>query len=108
VVLLHVVDTEGGPELRMGTSTDTGVRLQIGQDIVTELRRMGEARGVRISAEVLMGGSVTANVIQRAGRSVDLMIIGTHVRSGSHRVFLGPRVEHMLRELPCSVILLNT
>lgn len=108
VVLLHVVDTEGGPELRMGTSTDTGVRLQIGQDIVTELRRMGEARGVRVSAEVLMGGSVTANVIQRAGRSVDLMIIGTHVRSGSHRLFLGPRVEHMLRELPCSVILLNT
>lgn len=109
VVLFHVVDSEVLVDTAQGRQAATSVRLDIGQDIVTELRRMGEAVGVRVSTEVVMGaGSMVSNIVERASRSVDLMVVGTSVRTSSHRLFLGPKVEHLLEAAPCATIVYNS
>jgi hypothetical protein len=38
---------------------------------------------------------------------VDLIILGTDARAGSERLFLGPRVERLLSEAPCPVLIVN-
>jgi nucleotide-binding universal stress UspA family protein len=50
---------------------------------------------------------MTANIVDRAHRDVDLIVLGTSVRVGTQRLFLGPRVERIIRESPCSVMVLN-
>jgi nucleotide-binding universal stress UspA family protein len=52
-------------------------------------------------------GSITTNVVRRASRSVDLMVVGTSLRAGTRRLFLGTRVERMVTEAPCSTLILN-
>ncbi len=39
---------------------------------------------------------------------IDLIILGTNVRPGSHRLYLGHRVESILEQSPCPVLVLNT
>ncbi|HEU4320449.1 MAG TPA: cation:proton antiporter [Acidimicrobiia bacterium] len=109
VVLFHVVDSEVLVDTAQGRQTATPVRLDIGHDIVSELRRIGEAAGVRVSSEVVMGsGSMISNIVDRAGRSVDLMVVGTSVRTSSQRLFLGPKVEHLLEASPCATVVYNS
>ncbi len=38
----------------------------------------------------------------------DLLVIGTSVRAGTARLFLGHRVENLVRNAPCPVLILNT
>jgi len=39
---------------------------------------------------------------------VDLIILGTDIRPGSDRLFLGPGVERILNNAPCPVIVVNS
>jgi Kef-type K+ transport system membrane component KefB/nucleotide-binding universal stress UspA family protein len=108
VLLFHVVDPAVATEMSTSRGGSATVRMEIGEDIVDELAEIGEGRGVNVVAEVAMGRSAVSAVVDRAGRNVDLIIIGTGVRSGSQRLYLGPKVELLLRDSPCSVIVLNT
>ena len=108
VLLFHVVDPETGNELGVGRSSSTAVRMGIGQEIVGELRRAGEAAGADVVSEIVMGGAMTDNIVDRAGNDVDLIVLGTSVRVASQRLFLGPRVERIIRDSPCSVVVFNT
>jgi Kef-type K+ transport system membrane component KefB len=108
VLILHVVDPATGTESGIGRSSSPAIRMDIGQEIVTELREAGERAGVAVVSEVLMGGAVTANVVDRAAGEVDLIVLGTSVRVGTQRLFLGPGVERIIRDSPCSVVVLNT
>jgi nucleotide-binding universal stress UspA family protein len=107
VILYHFLDPDFAPEVAAGRSTSIAVRMEIGQEIVNDLRKAGERRGVQVATEVVMGGSMTASLLDRAHRSVDLMIVGTNVRAGTQRLFLGPKVERLVRDTPCSTIVLN-
>jgi nucleotide-binding universal stress UspA family protein len=39
---------------------------------------------------------------------IDLIILGTAIRPGSDRLFLGPKVERILNNAPCPVIVVNS
>jgi Kef-type K+ transport system membrane component KefB len=108
VLLFHVVDSESGSELPVGRSSSAAVRMGIGQEIVGELRRAGETAGVNVTSEIVMGGAMTENIVERANDGVDLIVLGTSVRVASQRLFLGPRVERIIRDSPCSVVVFNT
>ena len=49
------------------------------------------------------------DVILRFAResSIDLVVLGTDVRPGSDRLFLGPRVERILDGLRCPALVVN-
>lgn len=107
VVLFHVIDPETAAETGLGRQSSTTVRMGIAEDILNDLRRAGELQGVKVATEVVMRGATTANIIERAGQAVDLMVVGTNVRAGTQRLYLGPRVERIVREAPCSTLIVN-
>ncbi|HEX6221943.1 MAG TPA: cation:proton antiporter [Acidimicrobiia bacterium] len=108
VVLYHVVDPELSTEMSGARTTAVATRLNIAHGIVNELREAGDRAGVRTATEIAMGGSMVDNVLARAAQDIDLIVIGTGLRVGSPRLFLGPRVERLLLESACSVVVLNT
>lgn len=108
VLLYHVVDPELSSEMADSRATAVATRMDIAHGIVNELRAAGDRAGVRTSTEIAMGGTMLDNLLSRAGDDVDLVILGTGLRVGSPRLYLGPKVERLLHLAPCSVIVFNT
>jgi len=72
-------------------------------------RTMVEAarrHGAQASAKVLIRASVVGDIIVDAARSEDaeLIVMGTHGRTGVRRLFLGSVAEHVLRHADCPVV----
>ncbi|MFU8811870.1 MAG: universal stress protein, partial [Balneolaceae bacterium] len=79
------------------------------KEMVNELKELGEAFGVKTEAIVRRGTS-PEQVIHEIAKSnkMDLIIVGTNIRPGSNRLYLGPRVENILQSAPCPVLIFNT
>ena len=78
------------------------------ETIVDELRQLGEAQGVLTTGEVVVAPETDTRIIERAAEpDIGLIVLGTDVRVGSERLFLGPRVERILEEAPCPVLVFN-
>jgi nucleotide-binding universal stress UspA family protein len=107
VLLYHVADPELATEMAAARVRSVAVRMEIGEGIVNELRELGMRLGVNVATEVTMGGTTVDNLVDRARGDVDLIVLGTGVRAGSSRLYLGPKVERLVAEAPCSVIVLN-
>jgi nucleotide-binding universal stress UspA family protein len=68
---------------------------------------MGDTFGVSVATEVMIWNETTSGIISRAGSDIDLIVVGTSVRAGSRQLYLGPKVDRLLAEAPCPVIILN-
>ncbi len=108
VIILNVVSHDGtayGRELRLGALER---QLGSGYQIVQELCTLGDSLGVRTKAEVHLGAEPDRVILELAEKSgAQLIIIGTNVRPGSDRLFLGPRVERILHSATCPVVVVN-
>lgn len=83
--------------------------MNIGRNIVNELRELGEAMDVKTQAVVERGENPEQTIQDfTIDNEIDLVILGTNVRPGSHRLYLGPRVENILEKVPCPVLILNS
>lgn len=74
------------------------------------VRSAGDARAPKPeTAMVVAPGEPTADAIVRAAREAgaDLIVMGTHGRSGLRRMVLGSVAEHVLRTAPCPVLTLK-
>jgi len=93
---------------------DSGGRLlqrQLGaaKQIVEEVRKLGESEGVETDAVVRVGRDPEQVILDLArDEGIDLIILGTDLRPGSQRLFLGPKVERILNNAPCPVVIFNT
>ena len=77
------------------------------RQIAEALAERGRAGGANARASVEVG-LLEAVVVETALREgIDLIVMGTDVKPGSDRLFLGPRVEHILRTAPCPVVIVN-
>ena len=77
--------------------------------MLEELRKAGQAKGVPAKAEVKVGTEPEQVILEIAQKeNYDLIILGTDVHTVSDRLFLGPRVERILRNANCPVIILTT
>ena len=84
-------------------------QLDVGRQIVTELRELGQLRGTQTNADIQIGSDPETIILDVAReQQMDLIILGTDVRPGSTRLFLGPRVERILKLAPCPVIVFNS
>lgn len=107
VLLFHVIDPESSTFMSTSKQSSPAVRLDVGHSVVNALREVGEGMGVSVATEVLMGDSTVPAIVDRASHDIDLVILGTNIRAGSHRLYLGPKVERLLAEVPCSMIIFN-
>lgn len=84
-------------------------RSRFAREAVEELKRLGKAFGVKTEAMVRNGNSVEEVIHETStSNNIDLIIVGTNIRPGSNRLYLGPRVESILQMAPCPVIIFNT
>ncbi|MGB7861149.1 MAG: universal stress protein, partial [Acidimicrobiia bacterium] len=107
IVIFHVVD----PELALLPQTrenSLATPMDIGQSLMDDLRELGQRSGVQVTTEIVMGPRIVSAIVERARRDIDLIVVGTHVRPGSSRLYLGPKVERLLKEAPCTSLLLNS
>lgn len=108
-IVLQVVE-RGTTDFRLDSSGElTQRQLSIAERAVDELRELGELQGVTTSAEVRGHRSPEQAIVERARElKVDLIILGTNISVGSQRLFLGPRVERILANAPCPVVVVNS
>jgi nucleotide-binding universal stress UspA family protein len=76
---------------------------------VEEVRQLGEALGVKTLVDVRVGTDPETVILDSAEKkNVDLIILGTDLRAGSDKLFFGPRVERILNNAPCPVLVVNS
>jgi Kef-type K+ transport system membrane component KefB/nucleotide-binding universal stress UspA family protein len=81
----------------------------IAHQIVDELGSMGHSLGVRTYTAVQPGPDPETVIFEVARDSqIDLIVLGTSVRAGSDRLYLGSRVERILHLAPCPVMIVNS
>ena len=82
---------------------DTQAR-QWGQRQLARLAEKAKKTGVRVTSLLLLGDP--AGQIVRAARSkrADLVVVGTHGRTGVSKFFLGSVAERVVATAPCPVV----
>lgn len=109
VTLLHVVPTFEPMEVRAGALYDP-VRIvhpMTREQVIAELERAAEAAGIAGAAPQLLAeaGEPAATIVDQAvALRADLLVMGTHGRSGFDRLLLGSVTEKVLRKAPCPVL----
>jgi Kef-type K+ transport system membrane component KefB len=82
---------------------------QIAQQMVDDLSAMGTTMGVHVGTHVRHAPDPETAILELARESeIDLIVLGTNVRAGTERLYLGQRVEYILRHAPCPVLVVNT
>jgi universal stress protein A len=110
LTLLHVFDLT---PLTMGDAA-TGVPVTAVHELEIEVQQLLQESLERVQRAGLQGesllvqGTPTQTIIDTAGeQGVDLIIMGTHGRTGLAHVFLGSVAEHIVRQGPCPVLVVR-
>lgn len=109
VKLLNVIDnTIGRGYAGYGQDALHERRYNNAHNVVDKLRELGESQEVWVESEVRTGANVPNVILEVAERQgFDLIVLGTDLRPGSERLFLGQNVEKILDESVCPVIIFN-
>lgn len=108
VMVLNVIMDENSPEHYVKQKQVQNKNL-FAHEMVNELKELGTAFGVKTEGMVLWGDSPEEKIKEIAETNgMDLIIVGTNIRPGSNRLYLGPRVENIIQMSDCPVIVFNT
>jgi universal stress protein A len=113
VVLLHVVEERlvTGPlpaEVYLGELPK--VREDLVKEAQTRLMKCLEtlnAQGITATGEVLVGGPSQVILDQAVNKGVDLIVMGTHGRTGLTHLLIGSVAERVIRHAPCPVFVVR-
>ncbi|MFH5799519.1 cation:proton antiporter [Haladaptatus sp. CMAA 1911] len=108
VEVMHVVNRPWTEEL-FEDATNFPEAVRLGEDIVDREAELGRHMGAQVGTEVTVGERPERTIVERAMLTdTDLIVVGTEIRPASHRAFLGHRVEHVLKNAPCSVAVVSS
>lgn len=111
VNLLHVVDLEFYPYYGFGSDPFPSVEkdmLEASEEKLAALATELQGAGI-ITTWDTVRGHAAATIRREAGeRDVDLIVIGSHGRSGMDRALVGSVSEKILRSAHCPVMVVNT
>ena len=91
-----------------------GMTTTLLDDLETDAQHLLQASRERVQGAGLQGESLlvqgipTRTIVDTAGeQGVDLIIMGTHGRTGLAHIFLGSVAEHVVRQGPCPVLVVR-
>lgn len=109
ITILQVVEQNLSAEHLDMRGTVLARQKRIAQESVETLRKLGALRGLRIQGEVKVGAEPESVILGTAReQNADLIILGTGIGVGTDRLYLGPRVERILNNAPCPVVVINS
>lgn len=109
VVILKVVEDAQTPHHFDADSDLLERQFIIAHQIIDELIELGGSLGANVRGEVRSGESIESVLLSEARLlKSDLIVLGADVRAGTDHLHLGPRVERLLMNSPCPVIVFNT
>jgi nucleotide-binding universal stress UspA family protein len=106
VILLHVIYTPSlaGADLTMQMATINNAA----QQAMDECWQQVQTAGVQGERSICQGNPWQEIVAKAKEFQVDLIIMGTHGRTGLQHVFLGSVAEKVIRLAPCPVLVART
>lgn len=108
LVVLHVVPTGTYEVSNLAQFGQGESERQFENDIRNELQRLQPSDN-RVPIEYkLAHGDPAASIAKVAEKArSDLIVLGTHGRTGYRRVLMGSVAEHVMRTAPCSVLVVK-
>jgi nucleotide-binding universal stress UspA family protein len=105
LVILHVADTLGPEKLTYGEAESGLDPDRYRRQLADELRELVPAPA-GVAVEYLLAEDEAAEEIVRVARErgCDLIVMGTHGRTGLDRVLMGSVAEQVIRTAPCPVL----
>jgi nucleotide-binding universal stress UspA family protein len=106
ILILHVKESLGPEDITFGEATTElqpeGHRHHLEQS----LAQLVPASGLGVPVEYLLTEGDSAPEIIRVARerSCDLIVLGTHGRTGLRRLLSGSVAEHVIRQAACPVL----
>jgi nucleotide-binding universal stress UspA family protein len=106
LLVLHVAETLGPENVTYGEAVSQlqpeGYRRRLWDD----LREVRPDSSAGITVEHLLGEGDPATEIERIARErhCDLIVLGTHGRTGWKRLVMGSIAEHIIRHASCPVL----
>lgn len=108
VHILNVVETKPDSPLDMEGSLRER-RLTFAHQTVEELKKLGESLNVNTFTEIEIGEEPDSVILKLSSeKNFDLIILGTDIRPGTDKLYLGPRVERILNNCTCPVLVVNS
>jgi nucleotide-binding universal stress UspA family protein len=109
VVVLHVVDTLGPENVTFGEAASQRQPESYRQRLWDELHKLVPPNAA-VSLEYALGEGDPVEVIIEATveRKCDLIVLGSHGRSGLKRLLGGSVAEHVVRRAACPVLVVKT
>lgn len=79
------------------------------RQIVEGVAELGKLYDVMAETIVVEGDAPEEKILEvAAAEDIDLIVLGTDLRPGSTRLYLGPRVEYILAHAGCPVVVVNS
>ena len=105
IVLIHVIDTVSYAVTESVQWTEVYARLEATiQPMLDGLIREAEKRGVAAESKLTQGVPYDQIVKTAENVHADLVVMGTHGRTGIPHVLLGSVAERVVRLAPCPVL----
>lgn len=103
LVLLHVLDTASGRTLDAMDESEKVAAGVLAE--VEKIRPRSELPAdVKLHCHVVRGAPAQSIVDEATSHRCDLVVVGTHGRTGLNRLVLGSVAETVVRLSPCSVL----
>ena len=108
VRVLHVLQTTAPPQMAPGYAPELDDQRKPAQELVERIAN--ELRGAGFEVETAVEvGDIREKIIDRASDwGADLIVVGSHGRSGIQRFLLGSVAEFVARNAHCSVEIVRT
>jgi nucleotide-binding universal stress UspA family protein len=105
LIILHVAETLGPENVTFGEATGQLEPAAYRRRLEEDLRQRVPAPA-GVSVEYLLAGGDTAQEIHDAAQkhTCDLIVMGTHGRTGLTRLIMGSTTEKVIRFAPCPVL----
>ena len=102
--VLYVVDVTGYSALEVGADVVASALEEEGEDAVGNVARTAEGAGIETQSQIEHGTPHRAIIEYAGAEAVDLVVMGTHGRTGVGRFLLGSVTERVVRTSPVPVL----
>jgi nucleotide-binding universal stress UspA family protein len=104
IILFHVIPRPPDELTRM-VAEEKRLEVELRADAEKRLQEITVGKTVPIETVVFWGGDPSSEICILAERQgVDLIVMGTHGRTGLKRMLIGSVAERTIRHAPCSVL----